>query len=67
MAEKIPGDQMVSLIDALKVEQIVNQALIDLLVDKGIITHNEIMIKVKEIKVRDGILLSSDASKKASN
>lgn len=67
MAEKIRPDQMVSLIEALKVEQIVNQALIDILVDKGIITHDEIMVKVKEIKVRDGIVLSSYASKKVSN
>lgn len=67
MAGKKDNEQLILLADALKVEQIVNQALIDLLVDKGIISHDEIMEKVKEVKVRNGIVLSSDAGKKVSH
>jgi hypothetical protein len=58
---------MVSLAEALKMEMIINQALIDVLVAKGILTHDEIMAKVKEIKIKQGIVLSGEASKKASN
>ena len=46
---------------------VVNQALIDILVDKGVLTHDELQAKIKEIKVRDGIVLSSDAGRKASH
>ena len=45
---------MVSLAEALKMEMIINQALIDVLVEKGILTHDEIMAKVKEIKIKQG-------------
>ncbi|MCB2181319.1 MAG: hypothetical protein KQH63_04800 [Desulfobulbaceae bacterium] len=67
MAGMLDPKEVVALADALKVEMVVNQALIDVLVEKGILTHDEIMAKVKEIKVREGIVLSSDASKKTSN
>lgn len=67
MSEKRDNEQLILLADALKVEQIVNQALIDLLVEKGIISHDEVMEKVKEVKVRSGIILSSDAGKKVSH
>ncbi|MCJ7600195.1 MAG: hypothetical protein MUO63_01680 [Desulfobulbaceae bacterium] len=67
MAEKLDNADMVSLAEALKMEMIINQALIDVLVAKGILTHDEIMAKVKEIKIKQGVVLSSEASKKASN
>ncbi len=67
MAKTLDHREVVSVTDMLKVEMIINQALIDILVDKGILTHDEIQAKVKEIKIRDGVVLSSDASKKMSN
>ncbi|MFT5729254.1 MAG: hypothetical protein ACI8PB_003418 [Desulforhopalus sp.] len=35
---------------ALNMEIMINQALIDLLVDKGIITQEELMAKIEEIR-----------------
>ena len=67
MAEKSDQDQVISLQDALKMEMIINQALIDLLVKKGLISHDELMEMVKEVKIKQGIVLSGDASKKASH
>ncbi|MCJ7604349.1 MAG: hypothetical protein MUO63_22955 [Desulfobulbaceae bacterium] len=68
MGEKQDNEQqLISLAEALKMEMIINQALIDVLVDKGILTHDEIMAKTKEIKIKQGIVLSSEASNKASN
>lgn len=46
--------QEVSLEEALKMEIIINQALIDLLVEKGIITEEELMEKVRELKEEMG-------------
>ncbi|MBU4261859.1 MAG: nitrile hydratase subunit beta [Proteobacteria bacterium] len=68
MAEKPDKEQQLkSLAEALKMEMIINQALIDVLVEKGILTHDEIMAKTREIKIKQGIVLSSEASNKASN
>ena len=50
------------LLDALKVEMVINQALIDLLVQKGVFSHDELQEKIKEIKIKSGIVLSSVAS-----
>jgi hypothetical protein len=44
-------------------EMIINQALIDILVEKGLFTHEELQTKIKEIKIRSGIVLSGDAGK----
>ncbi len=51
MAEKLDPREMVSLEEALKTEMYINQALIDLLVEKGILTHDEILDKIKELRV----------------
>ncbi len=64
MSDTLDHREVVSIADMLKVEMVINQVLIDILVDKGITTHEEIQAKIKEIKIRDGIVLSSDASKK---
>ena len=50
------------LLDALKVEMVINQALIDLLVQKGVFSHDELQGKIKEIKIKSGIVLSSVSS-----
>ncbi len=44
--------QEVSLREALHMEIIINQGLIELLVAKGVITHEELMEKIKEVKKR---------------
>ena len=50
MAEKLNQAETVNLVEALKVEMIINQALMDLLIEKGIITEEEMMVKIKAIK-----------------
>ena len=42
--------QEVSLAEALQMEILVNQALIDLLVEKGIISQDELLEKIEELK-----------------
>ena len=44
--------QEVSLHEALHMEILVNQGLIELLVAKGVITHAELMDKIQEVKKR---------------
>jgi len=59
MAEKLEyRGEVMTFEEALKVEMVVNQALIDLLITKGVITQEEIMGKIKEIKQEQGIVLS---------
>jgi hypothetical protein len=53
MANKANSNEVVSLSEALNMEIIINHALIDLLVSKGIITQEELMKKIEEI--RDGL------------
>ena len=58
MAEKLEKTEVVSVEDALQMEIIVNQALIDILVDKGFITYDELMVKIKKLKKEAGKVLS---------
>ncbi len=46
------NQQEVSLREALHMEIIINQGLIELLVAKGVITHEELLDKIKEVKKR---------------
>ena len=50
MANKVNPNDVLSLREALNMEIIVNQALIDLLVSKGIITQEELLTKIEEIR-----------------
>ena len=50
MATKINQNEVVSLSEALNMEIIINQALIDLLVSKGIITQEELMEKIEKVR-----------------
>ena len=50
MANKANPNEVVSLREALNMEMVINQALIDLLVSKGIITQEELMQKIEEIR-----------------
>lgn len=50
MANKANPEDVVSLRETLNMEIMINQALIDLLVAKGIITQEELMAKIEEIR-----------------
>ncbi len=50
MAEKLDESEIVHLDEALKMEMIINQALMDLLIEKGIIAEEEMMAKIKAVK-----------------
>ncbi len=50
MANKANSNDVISLREALNMEIIINQALIDILVAKGIITQKELMEKIEEIR-----------------
>ncbi len=50
MANKANPNDIISLRDALNMEIMINQALIDILVAKGIITQEELMAKIEEIR-----------------
>lgn len=50
MANKIDPKEVVPLEEALRVEMLINQALIDLLVSKGIITSEELLARIQEIR-----------------
>ena len=54
LAEKFDSKNVVSFEEALKTEMFINQALIDLLVEKGILTHDEILDKIRELRVGQG-------------
>ena len=48
MANKANPNDVIPLREALNMEIIINQALIDILVAKGIITQEELMAKIEE-------------------
>ena len=50
MGSKTNQNDIVPLREALNMEIMINQALIDLLVSKGIITQKELMNKISEIR-----------------
>ena len=58
MAEKLEKTEVVSVEDALQMEILVNQALIDILVDKGILTYDEILKRVEKLKQETATVLS---------
>jgi len=50
MATKVNSSDVLSLREALSMEIIINQALVDVLVAKGILTQQELMTKIEEIR-----------------
>jgi len=54
--------QSVSLEDALQMQIYTNQALMDVLVDKGIITYREILERVEALKKEHGLDISGPAT-----
>ncbi len=52
------AEKLQALLEALQTEMIINQALIDVLVDKGVLSHDELQAKIKQIRIESGIILS---------
>lgn len=50
MANKANPRDVIPLREALNMEIMINQALIDILVAKGIITQEELLAKIEEIR-----------------
>jgi len=50
MANKANPNDVLSLREALNMEIIINQALIDILTAKGVITQDELFAKIEEIR-----------------
>jgi len=50
VATKANSSDVLSLREALKMEIMINQALVDILVAKGILTQQELMAKIEEIR-----------------
>lgn len=56
------SEKIEALLEALQAEMIVNQALIDVLVDKGVLSHDELQAKIKTIRIESGIVLSGSGN-----
>ena len=52
LVEKLDSKNVVSMEEALKTEMYIKQTLIDLLVEKGILTHDEILEKIKKLHLQ---------------
>ncbi len=51
MATKLSNDELVSFKELLMANEIYMEALIQLLVDKGIFTKDELLSKIKQVQV----------------
>ena len=58
MSEEMDNVEEVSLEEALQMEIIFNQALMDVLVAKGVITEQEVLDRVEEVRKETGFELS---------
>lgn len=65
MAEKLVEREVLSVEEALRMEIFISQALIEILVAKGIVTQEEIMQKIAELKTNSKVVL--EQSKSGSN
>jgi len=57
MGKNLNPKETVRVEDLLRMEMVINQALINILVRKGITTEAEIMAEVKRIKQEQGIVV----------
>jgi hypothetical protein len=57
MSEKMENIEEVSVEEALQMEIIFNQALMDVLVSKGVITEQEVLDRVEEVRRETGFEL----------
>ena len=60
MSEEMENVEEVSVEEALQMEIIFGQALMDVLVTKGVISEQEVLDRVEEIKQETGFELSQD-------
>jgi len=58
MANKVNPEDVVPLREALSMEIMISQALIDILVAKGILTQEELMAKIEEIRTEMPVVIS---------
>ena len=58
MSEEMENVEEVSVEEALQMEIIFNQALMDVLVSKGVITEQEVLDRVEEVRKETGFELS---------
>ena len=58
MANKANPDDVVLLREVLSMEIMISQALIDILVAKGILTQEELMAKIEEIRKEMPVVVS---------
>jgi hypothetical protein len=58
MATKVNASDAISLREALNMEIMINQALIDILIAKGIFTQEELMVRIEEIRKEMAIATS---------
>jgi hypothetical protein len=56
MAEQIKTSTVISAEDALRTEIILNQAVIDVLIAKGIFSENELINSIRKIKKEHEVL-----------
>ncbi|NOQ66808.1 MAG: hypothetical protein GQ556_06300 [Desulfobacterales bacterium] len=57
MSEEMENIEEVSVEEALQMEIIFNQALMDVLVSKGVITEQEVLDRVEEVRRETGFEL----------
>lgn len=55
-------EKLQALMEALQTEMVINQALIDVLVDKGVLSHDELQAKIKQVRIKSGIILSGSGT-----
>lgn len=67
MPEKLDGLEVLSLEEALRMEIFISQALIEILVAKGIVTQEEIIQKIAELRTNSKLVLGKSKSRSSSN
>lgn len=67
MAEELDAREVLSIEEALRMEIFISQALVDILVAKGIVTHEEIMQRIKELRVNSKLVLAQSRSNSIHN
>jgi hypothetical protein len=58
MSDEMENVEEISVEDALQMEIIFNQALMDVLIAKGVITEQEVLERVEAVKKQTGFELS---------
>lgn len=58
MSDELEYTNEVTIEEALQMESIFSQALMDVMVAKGLITEQEVLDRIEEIKIESGFTLS---------